>query len=194
MQRTRRPFPTVRAVLSLILVSTLTLWASAALAQSLILSNLVVDNKAGSLTARFGVSVDDAAMLAESVQNGVTLALNCKAKLSRKSGLFGSPQIAEAGFTSRLKYDSLTKEYTLQLPGREALLKNAGLHELLRAGWGELTLDMGSWRMLERDQEYTLTLDMRLQQTDIPNWFKRTLFFWAWDVAPSATYQLHFKY
>ncbi|OGR35028.1 MAG: hypothetical protein A2051_10460 [Desulfovibrionales bacterium GWA2_65_9] len=194
MQRTRRPTLAATTVLALALAQVLVLWTSAAAAQSLVLSNLVVDNKAGSLTARFGVSVDGVAELAESLQSGATLALTCKAKLSRKSGLFGSPQLAAAELTSRLKYDALTKEYSLLLPGREGQLKNTGLQELLRAGWGELTLDMGSWQMLERDREYTLTLDTRLHQTDIPNWFRRTLFFWSWDVAPSASYQLHFKY
>ena len=190
MHRIRRPLLAAAAAFAL----TLVLWASAACAQSLVLSNLVVDNKAGSLTARFGVSMDDAAELTDSLQSGATLALTCKARLSRKSGMFGSPDIAAAEITSRLKYDSLTKEYSLALPGREGPLKNVGLHDLLRTGWGELTLDLGPWRMLERDRDYTLTLDLRLYQTDIPNWFRRTLFFWAWDVAPSATYQLHFKY
>lgn len=173
---------------------TLVLWATAALAQSLVLSNLVVDNQAGSLMARFGVAVDGAAGITESLQNGATLGLTCKARLSKGGGLFGSPQLASAEMTSRLRFDALTKEYALTLPGREAPLKNARLDELLRTGWGELTLDMGSWRLLERGQEYTLALDIRLHQTDIPNWFKRTLFFWSWDVAPSTSYQLHFKY
>lgn len=180
--------------LALTLALTLVLWASTAAAQSLVLSNLVVDNQAGSLMTRFGVTVEGMAGITENLQNGATLGLICKAKLSGRSGLFGSPQLAAAEMTSRLKFDALTKEYTLLLPGREAPLKNIHLDELLRAGWGELNLDMGSWRMLERGQEYTLALDIRLVHTDIPNWFKRTLFFWSWDVAPSTTYQLHFKY
>jgi hypothetical protein len=192
MHRTRRTTPA--AATALLLATTIVLWTSVAAAQSLVLSNLVVDNKAGSLMARFGVAVDGVAELTESLQNGVTLALACKAKLTKKSGLFGSPTLAEAEFSSRLRYDALTKEYTLTLPGREAPLRNAGLGELLGAGWGELALGLGSWSMLERDKEYTLTLDIRLQQTDIPNWFRRTLLFWTWDVAPSASYQLHFKY
>jgi hypothetical protein len=194
MHRTRRPSLAAATARTLVLATTLVLWASAAAAQSLVLSNLVVDNQAGNLMARFGVAVDGVAELTESLQNGVTLGLTCKAKLSKNSGLFGSPQVAATEVTSRLKYDALTKEYALVLPGREAPLKNAGLQDLLRAGWGEMTLDMGPWRMLERGQEYTLALDIRLHQADIPNWFKRTLFFWSWDVAPSATYQLHFKY
>jgi hypothetical protein len=195
MHRTRRPPLAAALALALaVLMPALVLWPTAALAQSLVLSNLVVDNQAGSLMARFGVAVDGVAELTESLQSGATLALTCKAELSKKGGLFGSPQLAKAEMTSRLKYDALTREYSLFLPGREAPLKNTGLHELLRAGWGELTLDMGSWRMLTRSQEYTLSLDIRLHQKDIPNWFRRTLFFWSWDVAPSATYQLHFTY
>jgi hypothetical protein len=172
----------------------LALWASLAFAQSLLLSNLVVDNQAGNLAARFGVTVDGLAEVTDSLHSGVTLALTCKARLSKPGGLLRSTQVAEAELVSRLKFDSLTKEYVLLLPGREAPLKNARLDELLRSGWGQLTLDMGSWRLLERGQEYALGLEIRLTQTDIPNWFRRTLFFWTWDVAPQTAYQLTFRY
>lgn len=172
----------------------LALWAQLACAQSLVLSNLVVDNQAGNLAARFGVAVEGLAEVTDSLHSGVTLALSCKAQLTRPGGLFSSTQVAEAELVSRLKYDSLTKEYVLVLPGREAPLKNARLDELLRAGWSQLTLDMGSWRRLERGKEYALGLDIRLTQTDIPNWFRRTLFFWTWDVTPQTSYQLTFKY
>jgi len=176
------------------LATVLVLWTAVAAAQSLVLSNLVVDNQAGSLMARFGVAVDGVAEITDALQHGTTLGLTCKARLTSRSGLFGSPQLAAAEMTSRLKYDALSKEYSLTLPRREAPLKNTRLDELLRAGWGELTLDMGSWQLLERGRGYTLSLDIRLHQTDIPNWFKRNLFFWSWDVAPSTSYQLHFEY
>lgn len=179
---------------ALALVLALTLWGQAAQAQSLVLSNLVVDNQSGVLAARFGVALDSLAQVTDVLQGGVTLALTCKGKLVRQGGMFSSPQVAEATMVCRVKYDSLTREYVLTVPGREAPLKNARLDELLRNGWGALTLDMGSWKLLERGKEYTLSLDIRLHQTDIPNWFKRTLFFWSWDVAPQTSYQLHFKY
>lgn len=187
--RRRKHLP---ATLALALV--LCAWTQAAQAQSLVLSNLVVDNQSGTLAARYGVSLDSLVEVSDALTSGVALALTCKAKLSRKGGVFSGPQVAAAELVSRLKYDSLTKEYALFLPGREAPLKNSRLDELLRAGWGSLTLDMGSWAVLERGQEYNLALDIRLHQTDIPNWFRRTLFFWSWDLAPQASYQLHFKY
>ena len=187
----RRPQPLAAA---LALVLALTLWGQAAQAQTLVLSNLVVDNQSGALAARFGVALDSLAEVSDALQSGMTLALTCRGKLAVAGGMFSSPQVAAAEMTCRLKYDQLTREYSLTLPGREAPLKNQRLDELLRTGWESLTLEMGSWKLLERGKEYALTLDIRLHQTDIPNWFKRTLFFWSWDVAPQTSYQLHFKY
>lgn len=170
------------------------LCAQAALAQNLSLSNLVVDNQSGTLAARFGVSVDSMAEISDALTGGATLALSCKGRLTKKGGVFAGPQVAAAEMAVRLKYDPLAKEFSMAVPGREGPLKSARLDELLRAGWASLTLDMGSWTLLERGQEYSLSLDIRLHQTDIPGWFRRTLFFWAWDVAPQASYQLHFRY
>jgi len=178
---------------ALVLALGLCLWAQSASAASLVLSNLVVDNQAGVLAARFGVSLDSQAEVSDALTSGVTLALTCKCKLTKRGGVFSSPQVAAADMVIRVKYDSLTKEYLMLLPGRDAPLKNVRLDELLRAGWGALSLEMGPWKVLERGQNYTLSLDIRLHQVDIPNWFRRTLFFWAWDVAPQASYQLHFK-
>jgi len=179
---------------ALLLALSLCLWAPVAQAQSLVLSNLVVDNQSGMLTARFGVSLDSLAEMTDALNGGVTLALTCRAKLSPQGGILSSPQVAAAEMVCRVKLDSLTREYVMTLPGREAPLKNARLDELLRASWSQLSLDLGSWSILERGRGYTLALDIRLHQVDIPNWFRRTLFFWAWDVAPQASYQLHFKY
>lgn len=183
-----------RGLCALALALALCLWAQAAQAQSLVLSNLVVDNQSGTLAARFGVALDTTATATDVLQSGVTLALTCKGKLTRAEGWLSSPQVAQAELVSRVRYDSLTREYVLSLPGREAPLKNARLDELLRAGWGSLALDLGPWKQLEGGKEYTLHLDIRLQQTDIPGWFRRTLFFWSWDMAPQTSYQLHFKY
>ncbi len=184
--------PPLAAALALVLA--LSLWGQAAQAQSLVLSNLVVDNQSGALAARFGVALDSLVEATDALQAGATLALTCRGKLSVQGGMFSSPTVASAEMVCRLKYDQLTREYSLVVPGREAPLKNQRLDELLRAGWSSLALEMGPWKVLERGKEYSLALDIRLHQTDIPNWFKRTLFFWSWDVAPQASYQLHFKY
>lgn len=182
------------APLAVALATALVLCAGAAHAQSLVLSNMVVDNQAGTLMTRFGVAVDGSATLTDQLQAGATLALNCKARLAKAGGLLGGANIAEATMQSRVKYDPLTKEYTLQTPGREAPLRNTSLNELLRSGWSDLALDLGPWRQLEGGKDYTVALEIKLSQAEIPSWLKRNLFFWSWDVIPTATYQLHFRY
>lgn len=182
------------APLAVALATALVLCAGAAQAQSLLLSNMVVDNQAGTLMARFGVAVDGSASLTDQLQAGVTLALSCKATLSKAGGLLGGARISSAEMKSRLKFDPLTREYTLQMPGREAPLRGVALDELLRSGWGELALDLGPWRLLESGQDYTVALEIKLSQAEIPNWLKRNLFFWSWDVIPPTSYQLHFRY
>lgn len=182
------------APLAVALATALVLCAGAAQAQSLALSNLVVDNQAGTLMARFGVTVEGSASLIDQLQAGATLALSCKARLAKPGGLLGGTHIAETGMQSRLKYDPLTREYVLQLPGREAPLRGASLDELLRSGWGELALDLGSWRQLQSGQDYSIALEIKLSQAEIPSWLRRNLFFWSWDVIPATSYQLHFRY
>lgn len=198
MHRTRvRPHSRSRTrfgPLAVALATALVLCAGAAQAQSLVLSNMVVDNQAGTLMARFGVAVDGSASLTDQLQAGATLALTCKARLSKPGGLLGGPRLTETEMVSRVKLDPTTRDYVLTIPGREAPLRGAALDELLRSGWGELALDLGAWRQLEPGKDYTVTLEIKLSQADIPNWLRRTVFFWSWDVIPAATYQLHFRY
>lgn len=182
------------APLAVALATALVLCAGAAQAQSLALSNLVVDNQAGTLMARFGVAVEGAASLTDQLQAGATLALSCKARLSKSGGLLGGARVSDSEMVSRLKFDPLSREYVLQAPGREAPLRAAALDELLRSGWGELALDLGSWRQLESGQDYSVTLEIKLSQAEIPGWLRRNLFFWSWDVIPATSYQLHFRY
>lgn len=198
MHRTRvhphsRPYPRL-GPLAVALATALVLCAGAAQAQSLVLSNMVVDNQAGTLMARFGVAVDGSASLTDQLQAGATLALTCKARLSKPGGLLGGTRLTETETVSRVKLDPLTREYVLTLPGREVPLRGPALDELLRSGWGELALDLGAWRQLEPGKDYTVSLEIKLSQADIPGWLKRNVFFWSWDVIPAATYQLHFRY
>ncbi len=163
-------------------------------AQSLTLNNLVVDNQAGSFMARFGVLVDGVPEVAYNLDNGVVLGLTCDARLSRKRSMWADKTVNEVQWMSRLQQDSLTGEYVLVMPGRETPFREKDLQKLLTRAWSNISVDLGSWSNLERGADYVLDLSIKLNQVDIPNWFKRTLFFWSWDVVPATSYQLEFRY
>ncbi len=168
--------------------------AGPARAQSLTLNNLVVDNQAGSFMARFGVIVDGVPEVAYNLDNGVVLGLTCEAKLSRKRSMWADKTVNEVLWVSRLQQDSLTGEYVLVLPGRETPFREKDLQKLLTRAWSNIAVDLGPWSNLERGSDYVLDLSIKLNQVDIPNWFRRTLFFWSWDVVPATSYQLEFRY
>lgn len=182
-----------RRIPALVLVLLL-FWAAPVLAQTLSLNNLVIDNQAGSFMARFGVGVEGIEDVAVNLDNGVVLGLTCEARLLRKRSLMPDRTVAETQWISRLQQDALTGEYVLVFPGRESPFREKDLKKLLARAWSNISLDMGPWSNLERGADYQLFLSIKLNQVDIPNWFRRTLFFWSWDVVPATTYQLDFRY
>lgn len=168
-------------------------FASAARCQSLTLKNLVVDNQAGSIMVRFGVAVDGVQDIVQSLESGATLGLRCQARLVQEH-FWRNERISSTDFVSTVHWDALTKEYVLDLPGREQPLQNKDIRELFNKAWGQLTLDLGSWSALQRGDSYSLRLEIRLSRSDIPAWLRYSLFFWSWDVIRPTTYRLDFTY
>ncbi|CCO23166.1 DUF4390 domain-containing protein [Maridesulfovibrio hydrothermalis] len=183
----------IRAVL-LCMLCLLSFFAAPADAGTLQLKNMVLDNQAGSIMARFGIFLKNDTLVEDALLNGVRLKLECEAELLKHKSLWPDSQIARKTYSNKLYFDSLSKQFVLEKPGADQIFKNESLTILLREKWRTIVLDLGPWSTLERDERYKLRLKVRLDQTDIPAWLKNTLFFWSWDVIPSVTYQLDFTY
>jgi hypothetical protein len=168
-------------------------FASVGRCQSLTLKNLVVDNQAGSIMVRFGVGVDGVQGIVQSLESGATLGLRCQARLVQEHFWYNA-KISSTDFVSLVRWDALTKEYVLELPGREQPLQDKDIQELFNKAWDQLTLDLGSWSALQRGDSYSLRLEIRLSRSDIPAWLRYSLFFWSWDVIQPTTYRLDFTY
>lgn len=188
MARTAQPL-----FIAFIAAALTALLAAGALAQSLVLNNLVVDNQAGTFTARFGVGVDGVEHVRDALQEGAVLGLNCEAALYQSKSYLPNKLVRDTTWVSVVRYDPLKKEYVLEVPGRDAA-RNQRLGQLLAGGWESVNIDLGPWESLERGHQYSLELTISLGRIDTPNWLKRTLFFWSGDVVDPATYQLDFRY
>lgn len=165
-----------------------------ALAQDLTLSNLVVDNRQNVVMARFGLRVEGTDALGRRVMEGETLGLVCQASLYKDRDYWFDRLLARREFVSVLGYDSLSRQFVLELPGQARPVRDADLGALLKRAWSDIALDLGPSRILDRGERYLLDLYVGLEQTDPPDWLKRTLFFWSWSAAPPARYQLAFTY
>ncbi|NDV22123.1 DUF4390 domain-containing protein [Desulfovibrio sp. JC022] len=165
----------------------------AAQASSLQLKNMVLDNQAGSIMARFGIELTADTQVEEALQNGMKLKLECKASLFEHKSVWLDSKVAGKTYSSKLYFDSLSNQFVLEKPGAK-IFKNKSLSILLRDEWKSFVLDLGPWSTLKRGERYNLRLKVRLDRTEVPAWLKNTLFFWSWDVIPAATYQLDFTY
>lgn len=190
-----RPFKGFQAViLAAIFFLILTSLPFPAQAQTLTLKNLVMDNQAGSLMVRFGVEVEGLQEVAVNLENGVKVAFVCTAKLYEGAGWWFDSLLSKTRYESFLSFDPLTNEYKLKLPGEKNELRDKDLPALVKRCWSAIDLDMGPWSVLERGEKYSLRMETKLEQRDVPKWLKKTLFFWSWDVVPSAVYNLDFDY
>jgi hypothetical protein len=180
--------------LTLALVAAVLLWAAPARAQELVLRNLVIDNQAGNITVRIGVGIDEVEEVSEGLMEGAVLGLDCRAELTRDRSFWTDAVEARGAYLSRVSYDALSKEYVLKAPGLKQPLRGTDLQPLLVRGWGEIAMDLGSWKILERGKRYRLELSISLERLDVPGWLKSALFFWPWDAAPSMQYSVDFLY
>lgn len=163
-------------------------------ASSLQLKNLVLDNQAGSIMARFGIELKADSQVEEALLNGVRLKLECEARLLEHRSMWPDSTMAGKTYSNKLYFDSLSNQFVLEKPGADKIFKNKNLSILLREEWKTIVLDLGPWSTLKQGERYKLRLKVRIDQTDVPVWLKNTLFFWSWDVIPSSTYQLDFTY
>lgn len=170
------------------------LLTTSALAQSLSLMAPSLANVQGRLTARFGITVEEKPILKGELMDGGVLVLKCAVQLSEVSNYWLDSEISEAHFDSVLKYDSLTREFTMTLPGRDTLLRNADLGKLLAEGWGTIETNLGSWALLERGTKYRLRLHTSMNEQDAPEGVMRFIYFWSWDAGANNTFQLDFTY
>ena len=168
--------------------------AAAARAERIGLSNLVVDNHAGRVQVRFGVSLRQAGPLREALENGQVLALGCKARLYLKRDYAWNRLAGESELLSPLVLHD-KGPFEITMPGRSREhYRGRDLELVMKEAWGGITMDLGPWSELERGRSYSLELEIQLLRQDIPSWIKGTLFFWNFDSMEPATYRLDFSY
>ena len=177
----------------IILLAVAGVWRSPAFAQSIRISNLVVDNQEGRIKVRFGVDVEATREVEEALLRGQVLALQCRATLSRRRDYFWDSKALETEIVSRLILQDGGYEI-IHPSGRRETYRGRDLAVVMKEAWGAIDLDMGPWDALSRGNVYVLSLNVRLARQDVSAWLKNTLFFWNFDTIPPAEYKLEFSY
>jgi hypothetical protein len=162
-------------------------------AQSMELSNLILDNQEGNITVRFGLDIDELSKIDEAIRNGSELGLVVRAKVSRNKLFLPDKAVVRAVFLSVLRRDELADEYVIEMPGDD-VRRSKNLRMLLEDAWKNFSLVVGPWRKLEPGHDYVMSLEISVNRREVPDWLRYAVFFWNWDVVPEAGYRLNFKY
>lgn len=163
-------------------------------AQGLELANLTLDNRGGNLSVHFGLRVEGLAAVKSVLDQGSELALRCRVDVHRVRSFFFDNRVAGLDFESRLGFDSLAQEYSVELPGGGNPLRGKDLGSLLGKAWGAVTLDLGPWKALAPGHDYVLSLDVSLKRADVPALVRVAAFFLSWDVLPATHYEQDFRF
>ncbi len=158
------------------------------------LGNLTLDNHAGDITVRFGVSLPDIEGLEQELAAGTTVGLKCQATIYRRKSLWADTNVAEATLVSPLRKDALANDYILEIPGDPRPLRDKNLAALLDKGWGRLAMDLGPWESLLPGHQYRLRLEISMGRLEVPVWMRYVVFFMSFDLYKPVSYQLEFNY
>lgn len=173
---------------------TVLLLATAARAQTLSLMAPTIANDNGALTARFGVTVVEKPILKGELEDGAELILKCTVELFEVAHYWMDSTVSSAHFESIIKFDRLTKEFVMTIPGRATPLRDPNLEAILTKGWGNIKATLGPWNMLKEGQQYSLKLITTMNEVDAPEGLSRFFYFWSWDAGSDNTFHLNFTF
>lgn len=176
-----------------LLLCALLLAALPALADELVLRSFVLDSRNNDVGLRFSVELDEYASLLEALSAGVQLRLEAEARLDAKRSYWPDAPLARGVLQSTLSQDSDSKIFECLLPSGD-VIRDEALRPLIQSAWKNLSISLGAFSILERGNHYTLGLDVRLKQAEVPTWKRWLVFFSEFEVVDGLNYQMEFQY
>lgn len=127
------------------------------------------------------------------LRDGAVINLNCKLTCKRVRSFLTNKTLAELNETYQIRHDTLTREFVLIQPNGH-IERNPRMETLLKTWWEKLCFTIPLSAPLVSGETYRVQLDVNLQHAKIPPWLEKALFFWSWEIAPSASFTQEFTY
>ena len=176
----------------LILALMLIIAAGDCRAQSLDLSGFVVDTRQGKLAATFSLDVQDFEKIKAALDRGSKLALVCRASLLKGRLIIRDRSLAERMIEIGLEKDLLSGQYSIFFPEKRLSLSSFEQEDFIRH-FSDISLELFPLDNLVPEQKYIVRIELQLISREIPNWIKRILFFWNWDMVRPVRYEMEFS-
>jgi hypothetical protein len=168
------------------------LWPISVQAQSLEVKDLVLDQGSGQVQVRFGLVVNGVDELRRILEEGGVFELKCQATLYKKRGVVWDAAMGQATFASQINANPLSQSFSVVDSASSKIMQNKNLSELLQHVWKAIAMDLGPVDKLEKGRDYRVVLTVGIEQVDVPQWVKRSMFFWSFEAIPKTSMELPF--
>lgn len=183
-----------RAFLTVIFSLLCTLSISTVNAASITVSDMGVDNAEGNISVGFSIVVQDVEPLLQALQSGGEFEVVCLGRLyQHRIGLWDS-LLGENTYTCRLSSRTIARECSVRDASGEYVVAFKELQQDLNRIWKRVSLPMGSWELVERNNVYRVVLEFQIVRKDSAEWLPRPLFFVNADLIPKMVYEFDFDY
>ncbi len=155
--------------------------------------SLSVETQDTAVHVNSGFIFNNKRKIASQLHDGAVMTLTCTLRLEQVHTLLPNIVVAETIDTCSMRYDVLTREFTLAIPGKSTL-RQRSFSALLDTAFKNIHFILPLRSPLISGENYRLYIDLSLQHAGIPPWLSQALFFWSWDVVPpvSVTQDFHF--
>ncbi len=163
-------------------------------AQSLVLSDLVLDNSNSTMSVHYGLLVKDAPAIANALHEGLQLRFCSHVALYKKRSFGWDTLLVEKETVFDLHEDTLKQEGVMSIAGKEIRFPMTEFEHVFQKRLASLTASLGPWSMAQKGRTYVVRLTLSLSRVDVPVWIRFPLFFWSWDIVPATQFEMEFVY
>lgn len=163
-------------------------------AASITVSDMGVDNAEGNISVGFSIVVQDVEPLLQALQSGGDFKVECSGRLyKRRIGLWDS-LLGENMYACTLSSRPIARECSVRDASGGYVFAFNDLQKDLNRIWKRVSLPMGRWDLIERNNLYRVALEFHVVRTDTPEWLTKSLFFVNADLIPKMVYEFDFDY
>jgi len=163
------------------------------MAQSLEVYNLVLDNSNATLKVKFDLKIEGFGAIKRSLDEGERLGLVYTASVHEQRNFIWDKSLVHRSFLIIMHKDMLKGEYVINISGQDYKFPKFSPQKI-NSLFQDIEISLSPWSIIKKGHNYSLKVEVALKTLGIPEWIKKTLFFWSWDLVEPEYFEMEFSY
>jgi len=153
--------------------------------------NLSIDNLNNRINLDFQINLNEQDVIKKYVDLGDSIFIDVQIKMVKKNKMFFDSKIGEKIVNIVVKKDMIKNEYVLIKDNVKTAYSNfASLLNEIKV----FEVNLGSWSKVDRGFTYKIIVEAEIKARKIPNWLKKILFFWNFNLSGPYYYEMEINY